>query len=86
MKYALNKENWNKYIGEDVAVVFEKDGDNLKIIGTTQVERGFKGEVTLIPKVCLNGKTYSPNHIDPDWFREEYGWKTFSIENETRIK
>ncbi len=73
-KIVLNKKNWERKIGKDVAVVFAKDGDNLRIIGTAQVVGG------VIPKVYIGEKQYSPNLIDPDWMREEYGWKTFSMD------
>ena len=76
--YKLTKQNWEKVIG-DKAVVFEKDVDNLKIIGLVQVERGFNGSITSIPNLSINGKTYSPNLIDPDEMREDFGWKTFSM-------
>ena len=80
-KHKLTKSNWDEYIG-DKAVVFEKDEDNLKIIGSVQVERGFKGRITSIPNLSINGKTYSPSLINPDEMREDFGWKTFSIEKE----
>jgi len=76
--YELTKKNWDKYVG-DRAIVFEKDGDNLKIIGSAQAQRGYNKTITLIPNIYINEKTYSPTLINPDAMREDFGWKTFSI-------
>lgn len=81
MKHKLNKENWNKYIGKDNAVVFEKDGNNLKIIAKISVDRDYRGNVSSIPDIIINGETKSPTHLNPDFMREEYGWETFSVDD-----
>jgi len=70
-KYKLTKSNLTKFLFEK-AVIFEIEGDNMKIVASCQIQ----GNV--IPNVFIGDKTMSPSRIN---FQDavDAGCKTFSI-------